>query len=89
MAIHTNRRVIRITTFAVVFCIGLRLICVRRISAMAGTDTGEHRIVGRGDMAISTHRAIVRNPEEGMVEYRPQPGSGHVSSVAAYASCRV
>ena len=89
MAIHANRGVIRITSHAGVKCIGIRLVRVRRISCMAGTDTGEHRIGGRADMAISTHRAIVRNPEGGMVEYHPEPCGSHVSSVAANASRRV
>ena len=40
-------------------------------------------------MAIRARRAIVRDPEVGMVEDRTQPGSGHISGVAAYARCRV
>jgi len=55
MAIHANRGVIRITSHAVVMPIGIRLVRVRRISCMAGTNTGEHRIGGWADMAISAH----------------------------------
>lgn len=69
--------------------IRLRLVRMGRISRMAGIDTGEDRIVGGIDMAIAATRTIVRNPEVSMVEYRPQPRSGHVGGVAAYTCCRV
>ena len=62
---------------------------MRRIPIVASADAGENRIVGRVDVAIRTSRAIVRNPEVRMVEYRTQPRGGHISSVAAYARCRV
>ena len=89
MAIHANRSVIGVTAYATVMCIRIRLVRMRRISRMAGADTRKDRVVGRINMAIGTRGAIVRNPEVGMVEYRPQPGGGHVSSVAAYACCRI
>jgi len=52
-------------------------------------DTREHGIVRRDLMAVRADRAVVGNAEIGMVEYRPQPGCGHVGRMAAYARCRV
>ena len=54
MAIHANRGVIGVTTHSAVMCIRVGLVCMRRISRMAGADTRKDRIVGRIDMAIST-----------------------------------
>ena len=56
---------------------------------MASADAGEDRIVRRVDMAIGTARAVVRNPEIGMVENRAQPSGGYISGVASDASGRI
>ena len=52
-------------------------------------DTRERRIVRRDLVAVRADRAVVRNAEVRMVEYRPQPGGGHVGGVTAYACCRI
>ena len=69
--------------------IRLRLVRMRRDSRVAGINTGKNLIVGRVDMAIAAARTLVRNPERRMVEDRPQPGSSHVGSVAAYTGRRI
>ena len=89
MAIHANRGVVGIAVDSTVMTIRLRLVRMWRIPRVAGADTRENRIVRRIDMAIGTRRALVRNPEVRMVEHCPQPGGGHISSVAAYTSRRV
>jgi len=45
-------------------------------------DAGERGVVRRDEMAIGTHRAVVRNREVGMVKRRAEPGSGVVTRVA-------
>ena len=52
-------------------------------------DARKYQVVRRIQVTVRTHRAVVRNPEVGMVEYRPQPGRGRVGSVAGRARCRV
>jgi hypothetical protein len=89
VAIHANRGVVGIAVDSTVMIVRRRFVGMRRIPRVAGTDTGENRVVRRTDVAIRTGRAIVRNPEIGVVEDRTQPRRGHISGVAAYAGCRV
>src|SRR5882724_384252 len=89
MAIHANRGVIGVTAHATVMTIRLPLVRMRRISRMAGIDTGKYLIVGRVDMAIAAARTLVRNPERRMVENRSQPGGGHPGGMAGRASRRI
>ena len=89
MTIHANRGVIGVTIHATVMTVRLRLVRMRRIPIVAGIDTGEDRIVGGINVAVGAHRAVVRNPEVSMVEYRSQPCSGYVGGVAAYTCRRV
>jgi len=49
----------------------------------------ERRVVRRNQVAVRADRAVVRNAEVSMVEYRSKPGGGYVCSVAGHACCRV
>jgi hypothetical protein len=51
--------------------------------------TRELFIVRRSDVTITADGPVVRNPEVGMVKYRPQPGRGYIGSAAGRARCRV
>jgi len=51
--------------------------------------TRKRFIIRRIGVTVTANGPVVRNPEVGMVEYRPQPGGGHVGRVAAYACCRI
>jgi len=68
MAIHANRGVIGVAADAIVIVIRILLVRVRRISCVAGIDTGKDRVVGRIDVAIGATRTLVRDLEVGMVE---------------------
>jgi hypothetical protein len=63
-----------------------RLVCGRLRMAI---DARKYQVVRRIQVAVRTHRTVVRNPEVSMVKYRSQPGSGHVRSVAGRAGRRV
>lgn len=69
--------------------IRILLVCVRRVSRVAGVDAGKDRVVGRIDVAIGTRRTVVRNSERSMVEHRTQPGRGHPRGVAGDTGRRI
>ena len=89
VAIHANRGVIRIAAHTLMAIIRIRLVRVRRISVMAGTDAGEDRVIRGIDVAIGANRTVVRNPEPGVVENRASPSGGHVRGVAGNAAGRI
>ena len=51
--------------------------------------TGELRVVGRNDVAITAHGSVVRNHKKSMVENRAQPSRSHIGRMAGNAGCRI